>query len=53
MEFNRAILRKLPEFVFSPRGRACVFGMLSGGHHDLCVSTCMEWRFLWTMMITS
>jgi tetratricopeptide (TPR) repeat protein len=28
MEFNLPILRKLPEFVFSPRGRALLFGVL-------------------------
>src|SRR6266403_5148243 len=47
MEFNRAILRKLPEFVFSPRGRACVFGMLLAAITIFAYRPAWNGGFLW------
>src|SRR5947208_1086294 len=47
MEMNLPILRKLPEFVFSPRGRAWLFGVLLAALTIFAYRPAWNGGFLW------
>ena len=47
MELNLPILRKLPEFVFSPRGRAWLFGVLLAALTIFAYYPAWHGSFLW------